>query len=215
MIRILAVDDQVLFRDSLVKLINSQPDMEVVAVAGEAKEAPALCEKNLPDLVLLDILTDPPPQFVDTEAGPTGIGITAQIRREFPKIKVIIMTGLSEISLFEAAKRAGAHGFVYKNIHSDQLLGAIRNAMKGLSAFPEKLPAGLPFFGSFTEREIKVLRLFCKGKTRTEVANELGVSESLVKVVVTGLLNKTGFDSILRLAVYATSSGYILPNINE
>jgi DNA-binding NarL/FixJ family response regulator len=87
--------------------------------------------------------------------------------------------------------------------------------MEGYSTFPEIVPSQLPFSVSFNEREMKVLRFFCKGKTRREIAGELGVSEALVKVIVTTLLNKTGFDSILRLAVYLTSSGYIMPGIEE
>ena len=209
------MDDQVLFRDGLVKLINSQPDMRVIDAINEAKDSLNFCEKIVPDLILMDVLTDPIPQSLDIIAGPTGISVTTQIRQQFPNIKVIIMTGLSEISLFEAAKKAGAHGFIYKNIQGEQLLGAIRNTMDGYSTFPEKLPAGLPFPTSFSTREIRVLRLFCKGKTRPEVAIELCISEALVKAIVTSLLNKTGFDSILRLAVYLTSSGYILPSIDE
>ena len=215
MIRILVVDDQVLFRDTLVKLIGSQGDMKVVAAISEAKDAPAFCASSPPDLVLLDVLTDPIPQPLGAASGPTGISIASQIRQQFPDIKVILMTGLSEISILEAAKKAGAHGFVYKNVHSDHLLGAIRNTMGGYNTFPDKIASGLPFPWSFSDREIMVLRLFCKGKTRAEVADEIGVSEALVKAIVTSLLNKTGFDSILRLAVYMTSSGYILPFMEE
>ena len=215
MIEIVVADDQILFRDALVKLINSQSDMHVAADICEAKDALPLCQQISPDLVLLDVLTDPAPQQVSAVKGPTGISIAAQIRKEFPEIKVVIMTGLYEISLLNAAQKAGAHGFIYKNIHDDQFLAAIRNTVQGYNTFPEKIPAGLPFSCNFTDREMTVLRLFCKGKTRHEVANEIGISEALVKAVVTGLLNKTGFDSILRLAIYLTSNGYILPNIAE
>ena len=215
MTKILVVDDQVLFRDALVKLINSQSDMVVAAAISEAKDAPEYCKKTSPDLILMDVLTDPAPRSLDTVAGPTGISVTCKIRQEFPDIKVIIMIGLSEISLLEAARKAGAHGFINKNIHGDHLLGAVRNTVEGYSTFPEKSPPGLPFPGNFSDREIKVLRLFCNGKTRSEIAVELGVSEALVKAIVTSLLNKTGFDSILRLAVYMTSNGYILPSISE
>jgi len=215
MINIMVVDDQVLFRDALVKLINSQPDMKVTSAISEAKDALALCEKTMPDLVLLDVLTNPVPFDVHAEVSPTGISVAAQLRQQFPGVKVIIMTGLSEISLSEAARKAGAHSFISKNIHGEEFLGVIRNTMTGCNTFPEKPPQGLPFLASFSEREIRVLRLFCRGETRSEVAEELGVSEALVKAIVTNLLNKTGFDSILRLAVYLTSSDYILPGIGE
>ena len=213
MIRILAVDDQVLFRDALVKLINSQSDMEVVSTATEAKDAPSLCEKSSPDLVLMDILTDPAPAILSDQGGPTGIGVTSQIRQNFPDIKVIIMTGLSEISIYNAAKKAGAHSFIYKNISDEQFLSTIRNTMKGYNTFPDKLPVQQPFPVNLNDREMRVLRLFCQGKTRSEIANELDVSEALIKAIVTSLLNKTGFDSVLRLAVYMTSSGLIMPNL--
>jgi len=207
------VDDQVLFRDALTKLIDSQPDMKVVSVSGEAKNALSFCEKTSPDLVLLDVLTDPVPEAFSDSSGPTGISVTSQIRQDFPGIKVIIMTGLSEISIFDAAKKAGAHSFIYKNISDELFLSTIRNTMKGYNTFPEKLPTQLPFPVNFSEREMRVLRLFCQGKTRAEIAAELGVSEALIKAIVTSLLNKTGFDSVLRLAVYMTSSGLIMPNL--
>ena len=213
MTKILVVDDQVLFRDALVKLINSQSDMKVVATANEAKDAPEICEKLAPDLVLMDILTDPPQQSPTAVTGPTGISVTAQIREQFPSVKVIIMTGLAEISVSEAAKKAGAHSFINKNIHEERFLSIIRNTMEGYNTFPEIVSSQLPFSVTFSDREMKVLRLFCKGKTRPEIAAELDMSEALVKAVVTSLLNKTGFDSILRLAVYLTSNGYIVPNV--
>lgn len=212
MIRILIVDDQVLFRDALVKLINAQPDMKAVSAAGEAKDAPALCEKTSPDIVLMDVLTAPAAMSLADNGGPTGIEVTARIRQQFPRIKVIIMTGLSEISLFDAAKKAGAHSFIYKNISDECFLRTIRTTMDEYNTFPDKPPAQLPFPVNFSEREMRVLRFFCQGKTRSDIAAELGVSEALVKAIVTSLLNKTGFDSVLRLAVYMTSSGYIMPN---
>ena len=213
MIRIVVVDDQILFRDALVKLINSQPDMKVVSSAVNAKDAPTLCEKNSPDLILLDILTDPVSAVISDSSGPTGISVTSLIRKNFPDIKVILMTGLSEISIFDAAKKSGAHSFIYKNINDEQFLSTIRNTMKGYNTFPDKLPAQTLFPVNFTDREMRVLRLFCQGKTRTEVAEEIGVSEALIKAIVTSLLNKTGFDSVLRLAVYMTSSGLIMPGL--
>ena len=213
MIRILVVDDQVLFRDALVKLINSQSDMKVVSTASEAKEAPSHCERIKPDLVLLDVLTDPVPTIPFDTSGPTGISVTSQIRQNFPNIKVIIMTGLSEISIFDSAKKAGAHSFIYKNINDEQFLSTIRNTVRGYNTFPEKLPVQLPFSVSFNDREMRVLRLFCQGKSRAEIAGELCVSEALIKAIVTSLLNKTGFDSVLRLAVFMTSSGLIMPSL--
>ena len=215
MIKILVVDDHVLFRDALVKLINTQGDMKVVAAANEAKEALALCEKNEPDLIIMDIMTDPAPVGIYDISGPNGITVTAQIRQQFPAIKVLIMTGLIDVSLHEAVKKSGAHGFIHKTIHDEHFFNAIRETMAGKYIFPDKNVSLLPFPVSFNDREIKILRLFCQGKNRSEVAGELCISEGLVKSIVTSLLDKTGFDSILRLAIYMTSSGLIMPSIEE
>ena len=214
MIRIMVVDDQVLFRDAIVKLINSQPDMKVVSTANEAKEALYLCETSFPDLILMDVLTDPAPLINPDNSGPTGINVTPRIQQKFPNIKIIIMTGLTEISIFDAAKKAGADSFIYKNISDEQFLSTIRNTKEGYSTFPDKLTVQMPFPVSFNDREMQVLRLFCQGKTRTEIADELHVSEALIKVIVTSLLNKTGFDNVLRLSIYLISSGLINPNLN-
>ena len=193
---------------------NSLPFISICAAAGEAKETPALCEQTSPDIVLMDVLTAPVPMSLTDTFGQTGIDVTGQIRQMFPLVKVIIMTGLSDISLFDAAKKAGAHSFIYKNISDDRFLSIIRATMDEYNTFPEKLSAELPFLGSFTGRELRVLRLFCQGKTRSQIAVEMRVSEALIKAIVTSLLNKTGFDSVLRLAVYMTSSGFIMPNLD-
>ena len=214
MIRVMVVDDQVLFRDAIVKLINSQSDMKVVSTAIEAKDALYLCETTSPDIVLMDILTDPAPAMHPDINNPTGISVTPQIRQRFPSIKVIIMTGLSDVSIVNASKRAGAHNFIHKNTSDEQFLYSVRNTMEGYNAFPDKLPAQMPFPVSFSDREMRVLRLYCQGKTRPQIARELCVSEALIKAIITSLLNKTGFDNILRLSIYLTSNGLINPNLD-
>jgi DNA-binding NarL/FixJ family response regulator len=108
---------------------------------------------------------------------------------------------------------AGAHSFVYKSAGKERLLDVIRMTMRDGYVWPESPPVQMPFDVDFSRREIQVLRLFCQGKTRPEVAAELGISEATVKALITALLNKTGFDSIMRLAVYAVSNGYIAPQV--
>lgn len=211
----MVVEDQVLFRDMLVKLINSQGDMRVEAVLGEARTAPEACERLAPDLILMDVLTDQGPGGKDEDESITGITAAGRIRRDHPGVKIIIMTALPEITLINAARRAGVHSFVYKNVKDEVFLSTIRNTVAGYNTFPEKPPVPLPFRPNFSDREIRVLRAFCRGKTRGEIAGDLGVSEALVKAIITGLLNKTGFDSIMRLAVFLTANGYILPQLGD
>jgi DNA-binding NarL/FixJ family response regulator len=204
MIKILIVEDQVIMRDSLANLINGQVDMRVVGSTGNAAEALKLFQSTLPDLVLMDVCT---------ENNENGIAAAADIRSQYPNTKVIIMTGMPEITYLENSKKAGADSFLYKNVKSDTFLATIRSTMDGYGTFPRESPSMLPGNLTFTETEISVLRLVCETKSRKEIARELAMSEGSVKAVITDILNKTGYDSILRFAVYAVSKGYIKPNL--
>jgi DNA-binding NarL/FixJ family response regulator len=203
-IKILIVEDQVMLRDSLAKIIGGQKDMRIAGLTGNSGDALELCRKRSVDLVLMDVLT---------ENESSGITACAEIRERLPDTKVIIMTALPEITFIEAAKKAGAQSFVYKNIKSDDLLFAIRNTMAGYSMYPGHEPSGLPFNPSFTEKEIAVIRLVCQGKSRKEIAATAAMSESSVKAIIGDILDKTGFDSIMKFAVYAVANGFIAPNL--
>jgi DNA-binding NarL/FixJ family response regulator len=85
--------------------------------------------------------------------------------------------------------------------------------MAGNYSWPRNDPGLMPLPINLTDRELLVIRLHCQEKTRKEIAAELGCSEALVKAIITTILNKTGFESILRLAIYLVSNGYLLPGI--
>ncbi|MDR3338133.1 MAG: response regulator transcription factor [Treponema sp.] len=202
-IKILIVEDQVILRESMENFLNSQKDMRVAGVTGSAGKAPELCKELLPDLVLMDVLT---------EDECSGFAATVQIRQELPDIKIVMITALPEITFIAAAKKAGAHSFVYKNMDSEYLLFAIRSTMKGQGVYPGP-PANRPFKVTFTDTEIAVIRLICQGKTHTEITGILAMSDSSIRRIITDILNKTGFDSIMKFAVYAVANGFIVPNI--
>jgi len=200
MIKILIVEDQAMLRDSLEHIIGEQPDMEVAGVADDASKAPELCRKLKPDLVLMDVVT---------ENDANGITYTARIRRELPEIKIVIMTALPEITFVDEARKAGAHSYIYKSAGNEHLFYVIRSTMNGVGIYPG--PADRQHFASqFTEKEIAVIRLVCQGKTRGEMARDLCVSESTLKPIITSILDKTGFDSIMKFAVYAVGRGLIV-----
>jgi DNA-binding NarL/FixJ family response regulator len=199
-IKIIVVEDQAMLRDSLEQVISRQDDMEVTAVLADASGAPELCRKLNPDLVLMDVVT---------ENNSNGIAFAAQIRREFPDIKIVIMTSLPEITFVDEAKKAGAHSFIDKNMGNDYLFFVIRSTMKGNGVYPG--PQDRPAFaGRFTEKEIAVIRLVCKGKTREEMAKELDLSESSLGRHITAILNKSGFDNIMKFAIYAVGQGLVV-----
>ncbi len=204
MIKILIVEDQVIMRDSLANLINGQEDMRVVGSIGSAAKALEICKKSSPDLVLMDVCT---------ENNENGIAAAAKIHTQYPEIKIVIMTGMPEITYMESSKKAGVDSFLYKNVKSETMLATIRSTMDGYGTFPREAPSVLPGSLSFTDTEIAILRLVCEAKNRKEIARELAMSEGSVKAAITDILNKTGYDSIMRFAVFAVSKGYINPYV--
>ena len=127
MIKILIVEDQVLLRDTLENIIGTQPDMEVAGKTGDASEALELCRKNKPDLVLMDVVT---------ENGANGIHYAAEIRKELPQIKIVVMTGLPEITFIEEARKAGIQSYIYKKEDKEHLFYVIRRTMQGTGLYP-------------------------------------------------------------------------------
>jgi len=202
MTKILIVEDQTMLRESLEQVIGRQGDMEVAGSTDDAANAPELCRQLAPDLVLMDVVT---------KNNSSGITYTAQIRKEFPEIKIVIMTSLPEITFAEEARKAGAHSFIDKGMGNDHLFHVIRNTMKGYSIYSGPVDR-MPFAARFTEKEIAVLRLVCQGMSRDEMALKLGVSESAIKQHITSILDKTGFESISKFALYAVGEGLIVTN---
>ena len=203
MIKILIVEDQILLRDALEHLINKQQGMEVIGVASDASKAMELCKELKPDLILMDVVT---------ENDANGIVWAGKIRNELPDIKIVIMTAVPDITFINEARKAGAHSYIYKNSGNEHLFYVIRNTMNGIGIYPGPGEAS-PFAAQFTEKETAVVRLVCQGKTRGEIVKELGISESTLKPIITSILDKTGFDSIAKFAIYAVGRGLIVPDL--
>lgn len=204
MIDILLIEDQLMVRDAIARLIDTQEDMRVVAQAGCADDAAALCLQYHPHLVLMDIVT---------EHKKSGISAAKQLRQDFPALKIVLMTGMLEITFLENAKKAGVDSFIYKNVKSDVLLSTLRSTMEGYCTFPQTAPVELPIGFEFSTEELAVIKLVCQAMSRKEIAKALAMSEGSVKALITSILNKTGYDSILKFAVFAVSNGYILPEV--
>ena len=204
-IKIVIVEDQILLRDSLSQVIGRRDNIEVVGVTDEAEKALDMCRQLDPDLVLMDVVT---------KAGPNGIEVSASIRREFPGIKIVIMTGLPEITFVDAARKAGVHSFVYKDRAPEHLLYVIENTMQGHGVYPGPNDQSR-FTSQFTDREIEIIRMVCRGKAREDMAKELGISERNLGQHITAILDKSGFDNILKFAVYASSQGLIVVDNNS
>lgn len=206
MIKIVIVEDQTMLRDSLAQTIDAQPDMEVVASLADAAFALGEVEKTGATCALLDVCT---------ENDSSGIVAARRIKESHPEVRVVIMTGMPEITFIEQARAAHVDSFVYKNVSTNDLLGIIRSTMEGYSTFPRAQQSIFSDAAALTDVEVDILRLVCETKTRKEIAQELFLSEGTVKRHISEILAKTGYDNILRLAVHAVSSGLIVPKMRD
>ena len=146
-----------------------------------------------------------------TVPGPTLDFLRNHKKELHAVLETILQTNLR---LADAYIEAGADGFVYKDISTTDLLTIIRSTMAGYSTFPSERTGDLSDSG-LTQEEVRIVRLFCEAKSRREIAQELCLSEGTVKRRISEILAKTGYDSILHLAVDAISKGYIVPRLEE
>ncbi len=188
--RVLLVDDHDMVRRGLAVFLLAYDDFELVGEAVNGKEALELCAQLHPDVVLMDLMM------------PVMDGVTAiqAIRKNFPDIQVIALTSFSEEKLVEASLKAGAIGYLFKNVSVDELANAIRAASKGqptLSAEATRIlinktmkPAAPG--DDLTDREREVLKLLVEGRSNPEIAEILSVSRSTVKTHVSHIFEKLG-----------------------
>ena len=196
MIEVMIVEDQAMLRESLAQTIESQEDMHVAACLADAADAPGRAAETDCGLVLMDVCTEH-----------DSNGIVA--------VRVVIMTGMPEVTFVEQAKDAGVDSFVYKNVGIEELLAVMRSTAAGYSTFPHTPDSIFSGAAALTDVEISILRLVCEAKTRKEIAAELYMSEGTVKRRIGEILAKTGYDNILRLAVHAVAEGNIVPGMGN
>ena len=189
-IRIMIVDDHLMVRDGLKVFLSVYDDIEVVGEAEDGEQAVALCPQVDPDVVLMDIL-------MPNMDGPTA---TARIRADFPSIQVIALTSFAEQELIQRAIQSGAISYILKDVHSDKLAQAIREAHQGRGMIDSATAQVLvqaaqgpptPEY-DLTERERQVLALMVEGKTNQEIADHLTLSVGTVRFHVSNILSKLG-----------------------
>jgi len=189
-IRILIVDDHGMVRKGLRAYLRNRGDLNIAGEAANGQEALEMCEELLPDVVLMDLEM---PVL-------GGVAATRAIRERWPDAQVIALTSFKEKELVRDALQAGAISYLMKNVSGDNLAEAIRAARAGRSTLspealqsliqpdaPEPSPAA-----DLTQREREVLELLVKGYSNPEIAQQLSVSRSTVKVHVSSILSKLG-----------------------
>ena len=201
MTKILLVDDQKILLEGLVKLLAPLTDIKVVGICTLSELAEEACVRLAPDLVLMDICM---------EGRTSGIRICERLKKRFPTLRVVLMTGMQEVAFLTWAKNAGADSFIYKESSGDDFADCIRETMDGAHVYPDVFDS--PSFGvmgaKLTEREIEILQLVCRNRSYEEIAHTLGIKKRTVHFHVSNMLEKTGYRSLIGLAVEAAEKGY-------
>jgi DNA-binding NarL/FixJ family response regulator len=215
MTTVLLVDDQRLIRAGLRMLLESTPDLTVIAEAADGVEAVRLAAEHNPDLILMDLRMP----------GMDGATATAHIMASNPTTKVLVLTTFDDDEHLYPALAAGASGYLVKDTDPDDLLSAIRRTNDGdllfspallrrvvdraLTAAPE--PANTAMATQLTPRERDVLALVGEGHGNQEIADHLHLGVTTVKKHIANLMDKTGSNNRVRLAVYAVRNPPPLP----
>jgi DNA-binding NarL/FixJ family response regulator len=215
------VDDQALLRTGFRMVLAAQPDMEVVAEAGDGVEALEVLRASRVDVVLMDVRM---PRMDGVEATRRICGGRREPPGDGPRVLILTTFDLDEYAF--AALKAGAAGFMLKDVPPDELLAAIRAVHSGdavvapsttrrlLDRFTPMLPASAsaprhPELATLTEREREVLLLVAQGLSNSEVAGKLVVSEATVKTHVGRILTKLGLRDRVQAVVLAYESGLV------
>jgi DNA-binding NarL/FixJ family response regulator len=214
-IRVLLVDDQKLMREGLRILLELEPDLEVVGEAGDGQAALDAYADLSPDVVLMDIRMP----------GMDGVEATWRLREHWPEARIIILTTFDDEAYIFEGLRAGALGYLLKDVSGAELADAVRKvaaggaliepsvARKVLAEFARLAPParasaeGLP--EPLSEREGEVLRLLALGLSNREIAERLSLAEGTVKNYVTSILGKMGVRDRTQAAVRARELGMI------
>jgi two-component system, NarL family, response regulator len=185
LIRILTVDDHPLLRKGIAALVNSEPDLKLVAEASNGREAIDAFRSHRPDVTLMDL------QMPEKD----GLEAIEAIRREFPDARIIVLTTYSGDTRVLRALKVGARGYVLKGYVHKELLDAIRAVHAGQKRIPPEIAAVLADHATddaLTEREIHVLRLIAAGNSNKQIGGHLSIGEATVKSHVTNILSKLG-----------------------
>jgi len=219
-LRVLIVDDHALFRRGLQMVLDGEPDIEVVGEAADGHQAIDRAQELMPDVVLMDVRM---PRR-------SGIEATREIRDALPHVRVLMLTvSDEEADLYEAIK-AGASGYLLKEVSTDEVPEAIRSVVAGQSRISPSMasklltefaawsrrtgPAGVSG-PTLTERELEVLRLVAQGMANKDIAKELFISENTVKNHVRNILEKLHLHSRMEAVVYAVRENLLeLPKPN-
>jgi DNA-binding NarL/FixJ family response regulator len=214
-IRVAVVDDQALVRGGFTMILRIHNDIEVVAEAGTGVEAIAMAREHRPDVILMDI------RMPDMD----GLEATSKILADADwNVRVLILTTFDPDEYVYKALRAGASGFVLKDIPPDQLANAVRTVAEGgallapsitrrlIGQFSQRLTvnrSSAERLERLTEREREVMTAVARGASNSEIAKDLFIGPATVKTHISGILTKLGLRDRTQIVIFAYESGLI------
>ena len=216
MIRVLVADDQALVRGGFRLILEAQPDIEVVGEAADGREAVTRAQHHRPDVVLMDIRMP----------GMDGLEATRLLMTSQSPPRVLMLTTFDLDEYVYDALRAGASGFLLKDVRPEQLADAVRAVAAGDTLLAPAITRRLveqylrrptpgsrtpPGLSALTDRELEVLRLVARGRSNQQIASTLFLGESTVKTHLTHLFAKLGLRDRAQAVVLAYESGLIQP----
>jgi two-component system, NarL family, response regulator LiaR len=200
-IRVLVADDHAVVRQGLRTYLELQEDIDVVGEAADGDEAVAAAGTLAPDVVLLDLVMP----------GAGGLPALGALQAAAPGARVLVLTSFGDDERVFAALRAGAAGFLLKDVEPAELVRAIRTAASGEAALSPavatRVVAAVAQADELTPRERDVLRLIARGQSNKRIALELGMAEKTVKTHVSHVLAKLGVADRTQAALYAVRTG--------
>jgi two-component system nitrate/nitrite response regulator NarL len=211
---VLVVDDHPLFRKGVMQLLAMEPSIEVIGEAGNRAQALDLVRSREPDLILLDL----------NLKAESGLDVLAALKAEDPSRRVVMLTVSDAAEDLIGAIRAGADGYLLKDMEPEHLLDRVRAALAGETVIGEALAARLAValrqeaqdvasgarreLAQLTEREREVLHCLADGQSNKRIARSLSITEGTVKVHVKNLLKKLNFRSRVEAAVWMAQQGH-------
>jgi DNA-binding NarL/FixJ family response regulator len=212
-IHVLIADDLTLVRAGVRSLLERSSDMQVVAEAGDGREALKMVEEHHPDVVLMGI----------TLSAMNGIEATARIAKEFPNVRVVILSSHTGEEYVWQAFRAGASGYLPKAASPQELDEAIKSVLRGkiylskllsrqVTDFDRLMRSELSLLGRLTPRQREILQLIAEGKSTKGIAKDLEISVKTVETHRAQLMDRLGIHDVAGLVRYAIRAGLVKIN---
>lgn len=209
-IRVVIADDILILRQGLKAILSQEPEIEVVGLAGNGKEALELCREFVPEVVLMDMR-------MPVYDGSWGI---SAIKEEFPQIKILVLTTFDDQETVDAAIKSGADGYILKEMEDEKVIQSVRAVCAGIRVFGESVfegikrqmtspqkekPENAELFG-LTPREREIMRCVARGMDNKEIAAELFFAEGTVRNNISRLLDKLKLKDRTQLAVFTVKN---------